>query len=94
MNALQEKFISRTFQRSAPFLENFSELERQELVQATLEHLRTMPPIVFNFFRIGSSILAIFPFMAKAPLIKQMEKMTSKLVKTILLLYIAETLHR
>jgi hypothetical protein len=92
MSFFNQRYVLRIFNEISPFSNTFAQIEKQEIVNATLDHLRKMPLMVFNIFQLGSIVFTIFPFTRRLILISKADKLQSKLVNTILLLYISQKL--
>jgi hypothetical protein len=92
MNYFNQRYVSRIFNEYSPFSNTFSQVEKHEIINATLEHLRKMPSAIFYIFKLGSIVFTIFPFTRKLMFINKAEKLLSKLVNTILLLYVSQKL--
>ena len=92
MRYFTQRYVLRIFNEKSPFSGTFSQIEKQEIINATLGHLRKMPSIVFKVFSIGSLVFTILPFTRRVFLINRIEKLLSKLVNTILLLYVSQKL--
>lgn len=94
MSYFQDRYTFRIFNKYSPFSSTFSQIEKQEIVTATVAHIKKMPSIVYRIFYFGSIVFTIFPFIRKILLINRIEILISKLVKTILLLYVSEKLSK
>ena len=92
MSYFDQRYVSKIFHEKSPFSNTFSQIEKQEIINATLNHLMKMPSIVFKVFKIGTLVFTIFPFSRRIILINKVDLLLSKLVNTILLLYVSQKL--
>ena len=74
----------------SPFSTKFSSNEIQEIVNESIEHIKRLPFAIYQVFNFGSLIFTLIPILDRIPFFSKVEKLLSKFVNTILLLYISE----
>ncbi len=89
MNYFQERYILKVFRAHSPFSSKFSASEVQEIVIESIVHIKKLPFTVNLVFKFGSLIFTLIPMLEKIPIFSRVEKLLSKFVNTILLLYIS-----
>jgi hypothetical protein len=86
----QVRYIHKVFLAYSPFSNKFSANEIQEIVNESIEHIKRLPFAIYQVFNFGSLIFTLIPILDRIPFFSRIEKLLSKFVNTILLLYISE----
>jgi hypothetical protein len=86
----QVRYIHKVFLAYSPFSTKFSANEIQEIVNESIEHIKRLPFAIYQVFNFGSLIFTLIPILDRIPFFSRIEKLLSKFVNTILLLYISE----
>ena len=86
----QVRYIHKVFLAYSPFSTKFSANEIQEIVNESIEHIKRLPFAIYQVFNFGSLIFTLIPILDRIPFFSKIEKLLSKFVNTILLLYISE----
>ena len=94
MNYFQVRYIIRVFLAYSPFSFKFSASEIQEIVNDSIAHIKKLPFTVYLVFSFGSFIFILIPILDRIPFFSRVEKLLSKFVNTILLLYISGRVSR
>lgn len=94
MNYFQERYILKVFSARSPFSRMFSATEIQELTKESIAHIKKLPLSVYLPFNLGSIVFILFPILGRLPPLSRLEKLLSKFVNTILLLYISGRVSR
>ena len=89
MTYFRVRYILRVFSAYSPFSSKFSASEVQEIVNESIEHIKKLPFAVYQVFNFGSFIFILIPILDRIPFFSRIEKLLSKFVNTILLLYIS-----
>ena len=89
MNYFQARYILRVFVAHSPFSSKFSASEVQEILNESIAHIKKLPFAVYLMFKCGSLIFILIPMLDRIPIFSRFEKLLSKFVNTILLLYIS-----
>jgi hypothetical protein len=90
----QERYILKVFRAHSPYLSKFSASEVQEIVIESIVHIKKLPVTVYLVFKFGSLIFTLIPILDRIPIFSGVEKLLSKFVNTILLLYISGRVFR
>jgi hypothetical protein len=77
------------FLANSPFSFKFSAKEVQEIVNESNAHIKKLPFTVYQVFNFGSFIFILIPKLDRILFFSRGEKLLSKFVNTILLLYIS-----
>lgn len=89
MTRFRKTYILKVFMAHSPYSSTFCASEIQELVNEADSHIKRLPLSVYFVFNLGSLTFTLFPLLAKLPYFSRIEILLSRLVRTILLLYIS-----
>jgi hypothetical protein len=89
VNYFRVRYIIRVFLAYSPFSSMFSASEVKEIVNESIAHIQKLPFTVYLVFNFGSLIFTLIPILDRFPIFSRIEKLLSKFVNTILLLYIS-----